>query len=297
MATTPLTLPRTTMPTGSPPPVTVEVTASVDVEETVDLVTLFAGMDERAQRHYLGLDLSEYGMSAEWERPLAYLWPDAEDLVPMSLITGANKPPFGDIQDSNVRVIKRNGERTSRDEREWTEDDYRDLSAQVHWLPLPTDKRAATEDRRDPIDGPVSLTVEVTATVGADQSVDVHALFNAMDTRTQARYFDLDIAELGMGGEFERPLAYLLPDDDDLIPYTMIPRSPSHPRGHVDDLDVRVVKRHDTLVFGEERRWTREDYLTLADNVPWLGRHVYEQQMSAADRARMPGPGDVPLFD
>lgn len=276
----------------APPPLTVEVSASVAVEETVDLIALLSRMGEREQRRYLTLDAHEFNITAEWERPLAYLWPDEDDLIPLAMAPGAVSHPRGNLDDSDVRVISRNGERPVGGESRWTEADYLLLASAVEWLA----KHAGVEHQpRESTDG--LLRVEVTATFGVEETLNPFDLFTAMTEREQKRYFALDLTEVGMSVEWERPLAYLWPDDDDLVPYTMVPGSVSHPSGMVDDAEVRVVKRHGTYCVGAARDWTEDDYRTLVESVPWLARHDREQTMNEHDRARLPGPDDVPLFD
>lgn len=291
-ATTPATTPATTAP------LTVEVTVSVGVEETVDLVALFRRMDVRAQKRYFALDPAEYSIGAEWERPVAYLWPDEDDLLPLSLVPGNRSHPRGDINDSDVRVQHRDGERVYGRDARWTEQDYLRLASLVPWLAATTDNdtpaNATTQSDAAPVDQ--ALTVEVTATFGVTETVDLCALFASMSQRERLRYFDLDLTEVGFDAEWERPMAYLWPDEDDLLPHTMIPGSGSPLRGHVEDSDMRVIKRHDKTHYGPESRWSEDDYLTLADHVPWLKQHILGETMSEHDRARMPGPNDVPLF-
>jgi hypothetical protein len=287
--------------TPAPPktvPLTVEVSTSVNVEETVDLVALFSRMDERAQKRYFALDPHEYSIAAEWERPLAYLWPDASDLIPLTLIHGSTTHPRGDINDSDVRVLRRNGEPVYGRDARWSEADYLRLASLVPWLAAhaggPEQHRATPSESGTPAEQ--TLTVEVTASYGVEQNVDLCALFAGMDLAARQRYFDLDVSEVGFEAEWERPLAYVWPDEDDLIPYSMVPSSASHPRGMVDDADIRVIKRGDKSFYGPEARWTEADYTLLAEHVPWLQQHLNGQSLSEHDRARLPGPNDVPLF-
>lgn len=276
----------------APPPLTIEVSASVAVEEAVDLIALFSRMGEREQKRYHALDAHKFSIAAEWERPLAYLWPDEDDLIPLTMAPGAVSHPRGNLDDSDVRVISRNGERPVGVESRWGEADYLLLAAAVEWLAV---HAGVDYQPRESTDG--LLRVEVTATFGVEETLNPFALFTAMTDREQERYFALDLTEVGMSVEWERPLAYLWPDDDDLVPHTMVPGSVSHPSGMVDNADVRVVKRFDTYCVGAARDWTDDDYRTLVENVPWLARHAREQTMSEHDRARLPGPDDVPLFD
>lgn len=281
----------TPQPTPPAPPLTVEVSASVAVEETVDLVALFASMGEREQRRYHALDPHEFSIAAEWERPLAYLWPDDEGLIPLTMAPGAVSHPHGDVHDSDVRVISRNGARPVGAESRWTEADYLLLASAVEWLAECAD---VDHQPRESTDG--LLRVEVTASFGVEETLNPLALFNAMTEREQRRYFALDLTEVGMSVEWERPMSYLWPDDDDLVPYTMVPGHVSHPGGMVDHAEVCVRKRFDTHSVGQARHWTREDYDTLVAHVPWLRAHEQRMQMSDEDRARLPGPDDVPLF-
>ena len=143
-----------------------------------------------------------------------------------------------------------------------------------------------------------SLTVEVTATVKVRQSVDIVALFQNMDERNQKWYRDLNIDELGMEAEWQRPLAFLWPEDDDMVPLHMVRGASTHPRGDIDDAAVRLSARGTTSVYGRDAEWTESDFETLTAQVPWL-RHFHEklnQPISEHDLARLPGPDDVPLF-
>lgn len=144
-----------------------------------------------------------------------------------------------------------------------------------------------------------TLTVEVTATVKSRQKVDVVALFANLSERDQQRYRTMDIAELGMEHEWERPLAYLWPDDD-VLPMNMIP-------GHggrglwsdIDESDIRVTARGEVTVFGRENRWTEDDFNLLKEEVGWLRTfHAVKDNPDATpeDLSRIPGPADVPIF-
>lgn len=291
MSTTTSEAPAASQRTDQSPALTVEINASVAVEETVDLIALFTSMGERERKRYFALDPHEFSIAAEWERPLAYLWPDDDDLIPLTMAPGAVSHPNGNLDDSGVRVISRNGTRPIGSESRWTEDDYLILASAVDWL---AEHAEVDYQPRESADG--LLRVEVTASFGVEETLDPMALFNAMTEREQERYFALDLAEVGMSVEWERPLAYLWPDDDDLVPYTMVPGQVSHPVGTVDDAEVCVRKRFDTYSVGATRHWTREDYDTLVANVAWLRTHEQHASMSEEDRARLPGPDDVPLF-
>lgn len=275
----------------TPAPLTIEVTASVSVEESVDLVVLFASMGEREQKRYFALDPHEFSIAAEWERPLAYLWPDDNDLVPLTMAPGTVSHPRGDLHDSDVRVISRDGERPVGTDSRWTEADYLLLATAVEWL---GEHAGVDHESRETSEG--LLKVEVTASFGVEEALDPFVLFNAMGETEQHRYLHLDLSEVGFDAEWERPLAYLWPDDNDLVPVAMVPGTVSHPHGMVDDVEVRVTKRFDTYAVGAARHWTEDDYSALVENVAWLRAHERRQQMSAEDRARLPGPGDVPLF-
>lgn len=283
---------HTSVPSGAPPvPLTVEVTATVGVEETVDMVALFASMGELARKRYFALDTREFSIAAEWERPLAYVWPDATDLVPLSMAPGAVSHPRGDINDADVRVVKRNGEHPVGYGMRWCEADYTRLAALVPWLG--THVGVPHEVREDTAN---VLVVEVSAEIGVEETIPLADLFNAMSAQDRRQFFDLNLSEAGMDSEWERPLAYLWPDADDLIPYTMVPGTVSHPRGVVEEADVRVSKRNGVRAVGHARGWTEDDYQVLAGHVAWLKRHAFEQEMNEHERARMPGPLDVPLF-
>lgn len=113
---------------------TVEVSATVRVRQKVDVVALFTGMAEHDRKRYRTLDLAELGMSREWERPAAFLWPEEDDLVPLSLVSGAQTPVWGDIDMTEVRLQQRGGNSVHGREAEWTEGDFETLTAQVPWL-------------------------------------------------------------------------------------------------------------------------------------------------------------------
>ena len=145
---------------------------------------------------------------------------------------------------------------------------------------------------------PASLTVQVTATIKVRQNVDLVALFATMDERDRQRYRNLDIADLGMESEWERPLAFVWPEEADVVPLTLAPGARSPVWGDIDDATVRVEQRDGEAVYGREAQWSRADFDALIARVPWL-RSFHEslsRTLSTEDLARIPGPDDVPMF-
>lgn len=143
-----------------------------------------------------------------------------------------------------------------------------------------------------------SLIVEVSATVKVRQSINMVDLFAQMNERDRERYRTFDPAEVGAEASWERPTAFLWPEDDDLIPFQMVSGAPGAVRGDIDDARIQLSKRGDEPVYGRDSDWSETDFETLIAKVPWLRTfHAsLDQPVSAYDLARIPGPDDLPLF-
>lgn len=129
-----------------------EVTATIRVRQTVDLVAVFAGLHAVDQQHYQSLDLAEVGFEEEWERPLAFLWPEDDDVVPFNLSRSVNAPVWGDIQECEVRLRQRGETRHYGREAAWSEADFDMLVAQVPWMAA--FHRPVSEDDLSHLPGP-----------------------------------------------------------------------------------------------------------------------------------------------
>lgn len=143
-----------------------------------------------------------------------------------------------------------------------------------------------------------SLTLEVVATIKARQRVDIVGLFSAMDLRQQQRYRSINVSDLGFEHEWERPLAFLWPEERDLVPDMMVTGSHSPVEGDIEDARMSLIKRGPEYVTGKAREWTEADFETLTAQVPWV-RHFHDKlgtPDSQHDLDRLPGPNDVPLF-
>lgn len=144
-----------------------------------------------------------------------------------------------------------------------------------------------------------AMVVEVTMTVKVAQTIDMVKTFTDLNEADQQRYVTMGIAELGFEFEYERPMAFLWPDEDDLIPFTMCPGD-GFPNGDISDSDMRLNTRAGERVWGKDARWTEADFDTLVAAVPWMNAHYTRLRALAAmsddDVARLPGPDDVALF-
>lgn len=143
-----------------------------------------------------------------------------------------------------------------------------------------------------------ALHLEVSVHVVARQRVNLVEFFQAMDPREQDRYKALDIHHLGMEADWEWPLAYLWPDEHDVVPLSLVPRAQSHVSGDISDAALRLSARGGEMVFGRDAEWTEDDFETLKSHVPWLAafHDTLTTPLTAEERARIPGPDDVPLF-
>lgn len=143
-----------------------------------------------------------------------------------------------------------------------------------------------------------SLTVEVVATIKARQRVNIVALFTGLSPHEQARYRNLVVTDLGFEHEWERPLAFLWPEERDLVPTQMVAGSHSPVDGDIEDAHLSLVKRGNVVTTGKDREWTEADFETLTAQVPWL-RNFHEKlntPTSQYDLDRIPGPDDIPMF-
>lgn len=151
----------------------------------------------------------------------------------------------------------------------------------------------------DPEAPTVALSLEVSATVQVTQTVDVVKTFTTLSDTEKQRYLSMDYTELGFEAEWERPMAFLWPDEHDVIPISMCPGD-GFANGDINDASMRLNKRNGTRVWGGEAHWTEADFDLLVAHVPWMKSH-YDRiaaltTMTAEDRERLPGPDDVPMF-
>lgn len=156
---------------------------------------------------------------------------------------------------------------------------------------------ASTETRPEaPV---VALSIEVSATVQVTQTVDLVKTFTGLSETAKQRYLSMDYTEVGFEAEWERPMAFLWPDEHDLVPISMCPGD-GFANGDVNDASMRLSSRNGTRLWGKDAQWTEADFNLLVSHVPWMQSH-YERlaaltAMTAEDRDRVPGPDDVPLF-
>lgn len=144
----------------------------------------------------------------------------------------------------------------------------------------------------------IPVMVEVVATVQMRQQIDLVTFFRSLPPAAQVRYRNLDISEAGMDAEWERPLAYLWPDESDVVPLELVPGASTSTRGQITDAQIRVQSRAEGLVDGRQCEWTEEDFRALLAQVPWMSR-VHEAisgLISDEALARITGPDDIPLF-
>lgn len=143
-----------------------------------------------------------------------------------------------------------------------------------------------------------TLVIEVTAKITAAQRVDLIALFDGFGDREKKQYAALNLSEWGMDAEWERPLAFIWPDED-VMPLTLVPGARTGVGGDVPDVEARLEARNGQGVWGREAEWSVDDFATLRTHVGWLDEWHTKREMgslSREDAARLPGPDDVPLF-
>lgn len=140
-----------------------------------------------------------------------------------------------------------------------------------------------------------AITVEVTTEIRVRVTLDVVEFFAKLSEREQKDYAGIDIHELGMEAEWERPLAYLWPTED------RVEASAFAYRGRewidFDDGDIRVRSRGEHSFYGKDTRWTEDDFAALCAAVPWLAAVHVVDGLSPEDAARVPGPNDPPMFE
>lgn len=116
-------------------PLVFSVTQEVRVTTKVDLVGFFASLNVVEQSVYADTNLHEFGLTEEWQRPLAYLY--------NCLDVDVEAPSVGGFAASDVsvdailddRVTRRPGSDCVRfGAREFSTGDYATLVASVPWL-------------------------------------------------------------------------------------------------------------------------------------------------------------------
>lgn len=111
--------------------------------------------------------------------------------------------------------------------------------------------------------------------------VDLVEFYKRMPDYQRKAYWSLNLHEYGFENEHERPLVYVMSHLDDQV-YVSEPTGSGISRSYVD------VDWYDSAYLEEE------DFLVLIEEVPWLQP---EYMIPEEDRARTPGPLDVPLFE
>ena len=154
---------------------------------------------------------------------------------------------------------------------------------------------------------PPALEVEIEVSIKAEVKIDVVTYFNGLPASAQESYKtiefdDPEIANLDYSEEWERPMAFLFPQDVG-GPISVLP---SYGTGIMrewveeDDSSISVRARSGEHEYGRASEWTEADFETLRAGVPWLDAWHHEQgnhgAVDPADLARTPGPLDDPLL-
>lgn len=160
-----------------------------------------------------------------------------------------------------------------------------------------TNTQSNTQTGKQPSPTSPRLIVEIKATVTARQQFDLVEFYASLNDRAQEQYKRLNIGSLGFEHEWERPIAFLWPDDTDMVPVTLAIGADAPVWGDVD-AEIRTRARSGKLAYGHsETDWVEDDFIALAAEVPWLRFfHTIRETGSCEDEARLPGPNDVPMF-
>lgn len=142
------TEPAATEPNTAPAGIVVEFEQKITVTQEVNLDRFFESLDEHERGEYFKTDLSEFGYSHEFERPLAYLTAiaDADVTTILGHYKGVTERVDNDYADS--RVTRRDGVRAKFEVRQWTPADFDALAATSPWIKPEIPWDDMTEEQR-----------------------------------------------------------------------------------------------------------------------------------------------------
>jgi hypothetical protein len=132
----------------APAGIVVEFEQKVTVTQQVNLDRLFESLDEHERAEYFKTDLTEFGYSHEFERPLAYLTAlaDADVTTILGHYKGVTESVDNDFAES--RVTRRDDVRAKFEHREWTRADFESLAVTAPWIKPEIPWEDMTEEQR-----------------------------------------------------------------------------------------------------------------------------------------------------
>lgn len=146
----------------------------------------------------------------------------------------------------------------------------------------------------------MSITIRIEQQVVTTHTVDLVEFYTNLPQSLRDRYWQTDPVEWGFEDESDRPFAFITEMADlevssglDARPGVRL-QSPAYP-----DVRVEVARADGPFRWGSDDL-DENDFDTLTDAVPWLRPTPDPADMSASeyeDYLRLPGDGDVPLFD
>lgn len=290
----------------------VDLSASIDVEIQVDMISFFQQMPFTEREAYIEFDMgSGY---EDFEKPEVWLSRITEET---GVWHGLDR--FDGFTESSQSIDFDSRLRSSRS---WSEDSYEKLVAEVPWLrendSLLDPADAAPVKRRMTLASieraPVVLVQEFQ--VRSQVDVDIVGWLDQLPETQRAGILSLPNDDDYCADDyFRRPLDYLTDYFSESLHVDVSVDSSPFVHTWVDEHDVEAAVRYrnGATAFGNNRWWNEDDFEVLSAAMPWL-RDIYAATLVAdgidsdhPDYAllvdyqhrlvRLPGPDDVPLFD
>lgn len=290
----------------------VDLSASIDVEITVDMISFFQQMPFTEREAYIEFDMgSGY---EDFEKPEVWLSRITEET---GVWHGLDR--FDGFTESSQSL---DFDPRLRSSRSWSEDSYEKLVAEVPWLrendSLLDPADAAPVKRRMTLASieraPVVLVQEFR--VHSQVNVDIVGWLDQLPETQRADILSLpNDDDYCADAYFRRPLDYLTDYFSESLHVDVSVDSSPFVHTWVDEHDVEaaVQYRNGATTSGNNRWWNEDDFEVLSAAMPWL-RDIYAATLAADDidsdhpdyallvdyqhrLERLPGPSDIPLFD